>query len=69
MQNGTKPVFTHQVVIGLDKPMHDALAWCSANIYPKKSRSELCREAIFQLIATAYPQAFKNKSNNSVTAE
>jgi hypothetical protein len=51
--------FTHQVVIGIDPLMHDALEWHGRTIYPRKSRSEFCREAIFEKLAREYPQAFK----------
>jgi hypothetical protein len=48
--------FTHQVVIGIDPLMADALEWHNQNIYPRKSRSEFCREAIFEKLARDFPQ-------------
>lgn len=60
--------FVYQVVIGLDRMMHDALEWHGRAVYPHKSRSEFCREAIFEKLAREYPQVFQKKSE-TVAAE
>jgi hypothetical protein len=59
--------FVFQVVIGIDRLMHDALGWHGQNIYPHKSRSEFCREAIFEKLAREFPQAFKK--SETIAAE
>ena len=65
MKNRKTATLTHQLLIGCDRRMFDALEHAASMAYPPKSQSELCREAIYLMLAHNYPQALQIKSDKS----
>jgi predicted transcriptional regulator len=52
-------VYRYQIITQVDEELHQALQFAAANIRPKKTKSEICREAIFAYLNWQIPDAFK----------
>jgi hypothetical protein len=52
-------IYKYQIITQVDQELHAALEFAAANIRPRKTKSEITREAIFAYLNWQIPDAFK----------
>ena len=60
-------VYKYVVTTLVDSELHSALELAAANIRPRKTRSTICREALFQYLIRECPAALEKP--NAIAAE
>jgi hypothetical protein len=52
-------IYKYTITTLVDEELNAALAFAAANIRPRKSKSEICREAIHAYLNFTIPDAFR----------
>ena len=52
-------IYKYQIITQVDQELHEALQFAAENIKPRKSKSEICREAIYAYLNFTIPAAFE----------
>jgi hypothetical protein len=61
-------VYRYQIITQVDEELHQALQFAAANIRPRKTKSEITREALFAYLNWQIPDAFIKKPD-AIAAE
>jgi hypothetical protein len=65
---GSSVNIPYTLMVGLDRQLFEALRWYKQT-FPRKSKSDFVRDALYLKFATDFPQVFNRKSEQIVTAE